>query len=106
MFRRLSSLVLTLAAALAALPLHAWSVRAIDDLILLKRVGSPAISPDGRWVALTVRETNWDDSTYETEIWLAETATGQVRQMTNARKSSMEHNLQWFNERIPGEKAR
>ena len=40
----------------------------IDDLISLKRVGAPAVSPDGKWVAYTVRETNWDENSYETEI--------------------------------------
>jgi dipeptidyl aminopeptidase/acylaminoacyl peptidase len=61
----------------------------VDQLISLKRVGSPAISPDGRYVTYTVRETNWDDNAYETEIWLAETATGKLLQLTNAKKSSM-----------------
>src|SRR5688572_21598063 len=60
----------------------------IDDIINLKRVGAPAISPDGRQVAYTIRETNWDDNAYETEIWIGEAATGQSRQVTNAKKSS------------------
>ena len=38
----------------------------IDDLINLKRVGSPAISPSGEQVAFTIRETNWDDNAYDT----------------------------------------
>ena len=50
----------------------------IDDVINLKRVGSPAISPDGQHVAYTVRETNWDENAYETEIWIADAATGPV----------------------------
>ncbi len=61
----------------------------VDDLIQIKRAGSPAMSPDGRHVAYTVRETNWDDNAYETEIWLADVATGKLLQLTNARKSSM-----------------
>jgi dipeptidyl aminopeptidase/acylaminoacyl peptidase len=35
-----------------------------------------------------VRETNWDDNAYETEIWLADAAGGAPRQLTNAKKSS------------------
>ena len=62
----------------------------IDDLINLKRVGSPAIRPNGRHVAFTIRETNWDDNAYETEIWIGDAATGQSRQVTNARKSSQQ----------------
>ena len=60
----------------------------VDQILSLKRAGSPAISPDGRWVAYTVRETNWDDNAYETEIWLADAATAATRQLTNAKKSS------------------
>ena len=60
----------------------------IDDLINLKRVASPAISPNGQLVAYTIRETNWDQNAYETEIWVGDAATGQSRQVTNARKSS------------------
>ena len=62
----------------------------IDDLINLKRVGAPAVSPDGRQVAFTIRETNWDENAYETEVWVGDAATGQVRQLTNAKKSSMQ----------------
>ncbi len=72
----------------------------IDDLINLKRAGAPAISPDGRHVAFTIRETNWDENAYETEIWLADlppialaeggAASGAPRPLTNARRSSMQ----------------
>src|SRR5690242_6854854 len=60
----------------------------IDDLINLKRAGAPAISPDGSQVAYTLRETNWDENAYETEIWLGHSTTGQPHQLTNAHKSS------------------
>src|SRR5436309_13808052 len=60
----------------------------VDQILSLKRAGSPQISPDGRFVAYTVRETNWDDNAYETEIWLANVQTGGTRQLTNAKKSS------------------
>ena len=60
----------------------------VDQILSLKRVASPEISPDGRWVAYTVRDTNWDDKAYETEVWLADAATGATRQLTNAKKSS------------------
>jgi dipeptidyl aminopeptidase/acylaminoacyl peptidase len=60
----------------------------IDDIIGLKRVGAPAIAPSGQLVAYTIREANWDENAYETEIWIGDAATGQSRQVTNARKSS------------------
>jgi dipeptidyl aminopeptidase/acylaminoacyl peptidase len=61
----------------------------IDDLLNLKRVGAPAISPDGRSVAYTLRETNWDDNEYETEIWISDVSRN-TRRLTNARKSSQQ----------------
>lgn len=60
----------------------------IDDLLNLKRVAAPAISPDGRLVAYTVRETNWDENAYETEIWVGDGT--RARQITQARKSSQQ----------------
>jgi dipeptidyl aminopeptidase/acylaminoacyl peptidase len=60
----------------------------IDDLLNLKRVTGAVISPDGKRVAYSLRETNWDENEYETEIWVG-TATGTQR-LTNARKSSMQ----------------
>jgi dipeptidyl aminopeptidase/acylaminoacyl peptidase len=86
MFRaRLVLAALLLSTAAAAQP----RTPTIDQLISLKRAGSPAISPDGQFVAYTVRETNWDDNTYHTEIWLADVKTGGLRQLTShAKKSS------------------
>jgi hypothetical protein len=34
----------------------------VDQILSLKRVASPELSPDGRMVAYTVRETNWDEN--------------------------------------------
>jgi dipeptidyl aminopeptidase/acylaminoacyl peptidase len=62
----------------------------IDAVINLKRVGAPALSPDGSRVAFTIRETNWDDNAYETEIWIADAASGEARQLTAAAKSSLQ----------------
>jgi dipeptidyl aminopeptidase/acylaminoacyl peptidase len=77
----------SLGAQLAPLALPK-SAPTVDQILSLKRAGSPQISPDGRWIAYTVRETNWDDNAYETQIWLADAATGATRQLTNAKKSS------------------
>jgi dipeptidyl aminopeptidase/acylaminoacyl peptidase len=87
----LAALVVASVAALRAQTAPTMSPRVaptVDQILSLKRAGSPEISPDGRWVAYTVRETNWDDNAYETEIWLADAVTGATRQLTNAKKSS------------------
>src|SRR3954451_23004257 len=60
----------------------------VDQILSLKRAGAPELSPDGSLVAYTVRETNWDDNTYDTQIWLADARNGAVRQLTSSKKSS------------------
>ena len=83
-----SLLALLLQAALAASPAPSTAPSpTIDQLVELRRVTSVALSPDGTLVAYAVRETNWDDNAYETEIWLADAASGEPRQLTDARRS-------------------
>ena len=82
------SIVVAAVVALAAGTAAAQHAPTIDELLSLKRVGSPAISPDGRLVAYTVRETDWDDNAYETQIWLMPAAGGEPRQITRGDKSS------------------
>jgi len=84
----LASLVASPGVTLTARATPPASAPTIDDLISLKRAGSPVISPDGHFVAYTVRQTNWDDDRYDTQIWLADVQTGAVRQLTSAPKSS------------------
>jgi hypothetical protein len=39
----------------------------IEQSLNLKSAGSPRISPDGRYVAYTVSETNWEENSFETQ---------------------------------------
>jgi dipeptidyl aminopeptidase/acylaminoacyl peptidase len=63
-------------------------VPTIDEVIELKRPGAVALSPDGRKIAYTVTETNWDENAYETEIFLIAAQGGEPVQLTRAKKSS------------------
>jgi dipeptidyl aminopeptidase/acylaminoacyl peptidase len=60
----------------------------IEQSLNLKSAGNPRISPDGRYVAYQVQETNWEENAFENEIWIAVVATGERYQLTNAKKSS------------------
>jgi dipeptidyl aminopeptidase/acylaminoacyl peptidase len=41
-----------------------------EDVFLMKRVGSPAVSPDGVWAAFTVKEPAYDKDDDSSDIWL------------------------------------
>lgn len=79
--------------ALAALPWSAVAqtgatrVPAIDDLLNLKTLGSPQVSPDGTWVAYTVSSTDWKQDAFVTQIWLVHVASGRNFQVTRGDKS-------------------
>ncbi|HEY4647402.1 MAG TPA: S9 family peptidase [Steroidobacteraceae bacterium] len=42
----------------------------VDDLVRLDRVSDPQVSPDGRYVVFTVRETDFDANKGRTDLWL------------------------------------
>src|SRR3989442_3594846 len=75
---------LTVPVSLFPLPGLSAQKRAItiDDYLALKSVGNPQLSPDGKWVAYTVTEQSLKDNRGITRIWLADVASGAVRQLT------------------------
>src|SRR5262245_49374388 len=92
MFKRLPILLLII----TCLSLAATAQRripTIDDLINVKSLGGAQISPDGKYVAYTVNETDWKQDAFVTQIWLANTATGKTIQITRGEKSA--GNPQW-----------
>ncbi|MDP1568458.1 MAG: S9 family peptidase [Vicinamibacterales bacterium] len=77
-----------LGVALTLFGAGAARAQTIDELVSLKRAGAPAISPDGRRVAYTVREANWEENRYDTQIWIANADGGEPRRLTGGPKSS------------------
>ncbi len=61
---------------------------AVQDLLALRRVGSPAISPDGEWVAYTVTTVLEKRDRSETRIWMAPAAGGEALPLTAEGVSS------------------
>src|SRR5262252_10569385 len=68
-------------------------IPSVDDLINVKSLGGAQISPDGKYVAYTVSETDWKQDAFVTQIWLANTATSKTFQLTRGEKSAA--NPQW-----------
>lgn len=88
-----SILFLILIVSLAFAADHHRRVPTVDDLLLVRSIGSANISPDGKWVAYTVTETDFKQDAFVTHIWLADTQTGRTFQLTRGEKSCT--NPQW-----------
>ncbi len=41
-----------------------------ETLFLMKRVGSPAVSPDGKWVIFSVAEPSYDEKKEASDLWI------------------------------------
>lgn len=54
----------------------------IDDMLAMRRVGDPAVSPDGKQVAFAVRDTDLEANRGRFDIWLAQTDGSSVKQLT------------------------
>ncbi|MEO6760098.1 MAG: S9 family peptidase, partial [Saprospiraceae bacterium] len=63
-------------------------VPTIDELLQLKTARGAVISPDGKFVAYSVSETDWEQDAFVTHLWVAETATGRTWQLTRGKKSA------------------
>ena len=68
-------------------------VPSIDDLLNMKTLAGSRISPDGKWVAYGVGETDWTADAFITQLWVANVATGERRQLTTHAKGA--GNPQW-----------
>ena len=79
------SLVLLLPGLLCAQTKHTPT---FDEILSLKTISSPKISPDGRFVAYRMSETNWKDNEYVSQWWLVNVATGAAFQLTRGKKSA------------------
>ena len=59
----------------------------VEDLVLLKRISDPQLSPDGRRVAFVQRETDLDANKGRTSLWLLDLTPGTAppRRLTDVR---------------------
>ncbi len=85
MKRTLSVLVLVIVAAFAA---QAQITFNVNDLINLKRVGDPQVSPDGKWVAYSIGVVDKAANKTVTQIYMMAIDGSSKKQITNAAGSS------------------
>ncbi|HEU5162651.1 MAG TPA: S9 family peptidase [Thermoanaerobaculia bacterium] len=66
-------LALLLLALSASLALAGSDTITHEAMFLMKRVGSPALSPDGEWVAVSVTEPSYESDKQTSDLWLVAT---------------------------------
>lgn len=54
----------------------------VEDVLSFKAVGSPAISPDGEWVAYVVTVRDMEENAYNADVWVVDTDGGTPIQLT------------------------
>jgi len=64
------------------------------DVLELRTVGDPALSPDGKWLLYTVTTLNWKEGKRFRDLFLVSTAGGPSRQLTFTTNKD-EHSPAW-----------
>lgn len=68
--------------------IQAQAVFTVNDLINVRRVGDPQLSPDGKWVAFTIGVVNKDANKTLTQIYVVPVNGGSPKALTNGTSSS------------------
>ena len=91
-FALLTIVVLSFAAVAAKeqQPARAFT---IDDLLKIRRVSDPQLSPDGRWIAYTITDTDKAANKRVSQVYVISTDGGEPRAVTNDKQSS--HSPRW-----------
>ncbi|MBI5167993.1 MAG: S9 family peptidase [Candidatus Eisenbacteria bacterium] len=79
-FTALASPAHAAASAAKSAPLKPWTV---DDILALRTVREPQLSPDGTRVAYVVTSFCSDSTRYQSDLWLGTLATGEQRRLTS-----------------------
>jgi dipeptidyl aminopeptidase/acylaminoacyl peptidase len=60
----------------------------IEDLLKVRRVGDPQVSPDGKRVAFTIGDVDYDNNKVVTQIYTVHLNGGDIKQLTSGEQSS------------------
>lgn len=93
LFSRLATASLLVLSSSSSLLAQEKQLATLEQSVSLKTIRSPKISPDGHFVAYAVREVNWKNNEYVTQLWLVNTSKGKSFQLTRGKKSA--GNAEW-----------
>ena len=71
-----------------ALNIQAQTKQAIthESMWMMKRVGIPEVSPDGKWVVFDVNEPSYDEKEIVRDLWIAPAdGSAKPRKLTNTK---------------------
>ncbi len=78
----------TLLALTAVVAQQAAQPFTINDLLKVRRLGDPQVSPDGKWIAYTIGDVNKDANRTITQIYLLPVTGGEPKQITTGERSN------------------
>ena len=81
MLRRLILCCLCLSLSGFAQPKHPFT---FEEMMQLKRVGEPAVSPDSKWVGFAVVDVSLENNTKTPHLWVVSIGGGEARRLTPA----------------------
>ena len=55
------------------------------DMMALKRIGDPQVSPDGKWVMFSAVDVNLEENTRKSHLWIVPANGGEAKQITNGQ---------------------
>jgi dipeptidyl aminopeptidase/acylaminoacyl peptidase len=79
MLRRIAIFLLSLSSFATAQAKHPFT---FEDMMQLKRVGEPTVSPDSKWVAFSAVDVNLDENTKTPHLWIVATGGGEAKRLT------------------------
>ena len=86
--KRFAALAAVLLVGLCTLAVAQNRNYTIDDLLKVRRVGDPRVSPDGKQVAFTIGDVNFDANRVVTQIYVTSIEGGSMKQLTTGDRSS------------------
>jgi dipeptidyl aminopeptidase/acylaminoacyl peptidase len=84
----LSAFICTLALAAASAAQTAHRPMTVDDLLRVRRVGDPQLSPDGKWIAYSVAVPDVAANRSRTQVYLISVEGGEARALTSGEASA------------------
>src|SRR5580704_13008329 len=79
MLRRLALFLLAFSVLGVAQAKHPFT---FEEMMKLKRIGEPSVSPDGKWVAFSAVDVNLEANTKTAHLWIVPITSGDAKRLT------------------------